>query len=144
MSEISDVLIVAVLAQLLGQLLKVILHSIWSRRLQLHYFVNAGGFPSAHSAFATALLVGIALRRGLGSDVFAVAAVFSAIVIYDAFRLRGAVQKQAKMLNRVLRERGEPEVSELSGHSLPEIAVGILLGAAVATVYALTLGLGTH
>ncbi len=136
MGEISDTLIVAVAAQLSGQLIKVVVHSLRARRWQLRYFVNAGGFPSAHSAFSTALLVGIAFRRGLNSDLFAVAAVFSAIVVYDAYRLRGAVQHQAKMLNKLLRERGEPEVSELSGHSLPEIVVGVVLGAAIATAYA--------
>ncbi len=141
MTGISDTLLVAVGAQVLGQILKVIVHSVRAGRPQLHYFINAGGFPSAHSAFATALLVGIAFRRGLDSDVFAVAAVFSLIVIYDAYRLRGAVQRQAKMLNRLLRERGDPEVSELSGHTLPEIIVGVLLGGTVATVYALGFGM---
>ncbi len=140
MRAISDTLLVAVAAQLTGQLIKVVLHSVRTRSLQWHYFVNAGGFPSAHSAFSTALLVGIAFRSGLDSDLFAVAAVFSAIVIYDAYRLRGAVQNQAKMLNKILRERGEPEVSELSGHSLAEIIVGVILGATIATAYAVTVG----
>ena len=140
MGEVSDTLLVALGAQVLGQVLKVIVHSARAGRLQLRYFVNAGGFPSAHSAFTTALLVSIAFKRGIASDLFAVAAVFSAIVLYDAYRLRGAVQRQAKMLNKLLRERGEPPVSELSGHSLPEIAVGVLLGALVATVYAVGFG----
>ena len=55
----------------------------------------------------------------------------SSIVIYDAYRLRGAVQKHAKLLNRMVRRLHAEEkanLNEMIGHSLPEIFSGILTG----------------
>jgi hypothetical protein len=50
-------------------------------------------------------LVAVGTRNGFASDLFAVAAVFGVIVMYDAFRLRGEVQKHAVRLNRIAREK---------------------------------------
>lgn len=96
------------------------------------YFVSAGGFPSAHSAFVTALSVSVGLRSGFGSDLFSLAAVFSAIVIYDAYRLRGEVERHSRVLNRLteeLRPGAYPRMSEMVGHNLQEIMAGIGVGA---------------
>jgi hypothetical protein len=87
--------------------------------------------PSAHSAFVSALTVSLGLREGWGSPIFAVAAVFTVITIYDALRLRGAVEHHARVLSRL--QNLHPEVTEGDlnlrlGHTLPEIAAGIVAG----------------
>lgn len=126
--------------QLFCQLFKTILYSIRDRRFSPFYFVSAGGIPSAHAAFVTALSVAIGVRNGFGSDLFAVAAVFSLIVIYDAYRLRGHVQHHARIINRwILGPAGEKPISEMVGHSLPEIVAGMVLGGAVSLVVTLML-----
>ncbi|GAB4366516.1 MAG: hypothetical protein Kow009_03300 [Spirochaetales bacterium] len=75
--------------------------------------------------------MGIGLRWGFDSDLFALAFVFSTIVIYDAFRLRGAVEHHAKLLNRIT-SRHHPEefvgLNERIGHTMGEIFWGILVG----------------
>jgi acid phosphatase family membrane protein YuiD len=71
------------------------------------------------------------MHNGFVSDIFAVCCVFAAIVIYDAFRLRGAVEKHAKLLNRLTARHFPDEhedLSEMVGHSLPEIITGIAAG----------------
>ncbi len=134
------VLATAVGVQLFCQLFKTVLYSIRDRRVNPAYFVSAGGIPSAHAAFVTALSVAIGLQNGFDSDLFAVAAVFSLIVIYDAYRLRGHVQHHAKIINRkLLGPAGEKPVSEMVGHSLPEIVAGMVLGGAVSLVVTLVL-----
>lgn len=124
-------LLVAVTAQILCQLFKVVVYSVRDRRFAPGYFTTAGGMPSAHSAFVTALTVAVGLSRGFDSELFAVAFVFSAIVIYDAYRLRGHVEQQAEVLNR-LQERIEPgerlPLSEMVGHSVSEIVAGVAFG----------------
>ena len=93
--------------------------------------------PSAHSAFVTALSVSVGLRSGFGSDVFAVACVFSIIIIYDSFRLRGAVERHAKALNRLSRANGNLNLGSFNeniGHTLIEIGTGILTGGGLAAV----------
>jgi len=132
MKLVSLSLVTAVAVQLLCQLFKVAYYSVREGGLRPHYFVSAGGIPSAHSAFVTALFVAVGMRSGPGSDVFAVAFVFGMIVIYDAYRLRGEVEKHARLLNRlVLRYHPqEPaELSEMVGHTVPEIVAGIATGA---------------
>lgn len=128
MFPISVSLLTAVGVQLACQAFKVVLYSVREKRLALSWFVSAGGMPSAHSAFVTALSVSVGLWSGFGSDVFAVACVFSVIIIYDSWRLRGAVQQHAKALSKL--KLGS--FNESIGHTLPEIAVGIVAGAALA------------
>jgi acid phosphatase family membrane protein YuiD len=133
----------AVLAQVACQAFKVLLYSIREKRLNLRYFLSAGGMPSAHSAFVTALAVSIGLRSGFDAELFAVACVFSAIVIYDAYRLRGTVERHARALKALLSKH--PEVSaggltDMVGHTPVEIAAGIAAGGGLAALGSLLLG----
>lgn len=135
MEWFPGVLVTAVSVQVFCQLFKLGYYSVRDGRLSLSYFVTAGGIPSAHSAFVTALAVAIGIRNGFASDVFALTFVFSAIVIYDAFRLRGHVQRHAEIINaHVLRPAGEEPISEMVGHSVTEIVTGVLLGGGVSAL----------
>lgn len=99
--------------------------------------------PSAHSAFTAALSTAVGVRAGFDSDVFAVAAVFTAVVVFDAVRLRGQVQKHAIELNRLSAEFRrlsaaqadladhpvfDKPLDERVGHTLPEVAAGLAFG----------------
>lgn len=133
-------LVIAIVSQVASQAFKVFYYSFRERRLAIDRFVHAGGMPSAHTAFVTALTAAIGIQSGITSDVFAVSTVFSFIVIYDAYRLRGHVQSHAVLLNRLLAPRravgegasGDPDappvLREHVGHSLPEIGAGIIWG----------------
>lgn len=107
--------VVALLCQLSSQAFKVVFYSLRERRFAAERFVHAGGIPSAHSAFVSALTAAVALRHGVTSEIFAVSFVFSAIIVYDAFRLRGHVQRHAEVLNRLIAKgaagggRGRPQ-----------------------------------
>jgi acid phosphatase family membrane protein YuiD len=135
MDSFPQVLATAVGVQIACQIFKLVVYSIRDGQLRMSYLVTAGGIPSAHSAFVSALAVAIGMRNGFTSDLFAVAFVFSAIVIYDAFRLRGHVQRHAEILNeRLLRPAGESPISEMVGHSVPEIVAGIAFGGGIAAL----------
>ena len=66
-----------------------------------------------------------------------------AIVILDAYKLRGNVQKQAQVLNRLqtkaLPEADRVTINEMVGHSKAEIAAGIALALTLAVPMALWL-----
>lgn len=136
-------LVISIISQVSAQVFKVMLYSVAERRFAIDRLVNAAGMPSAHTAFVTALAASIGLQRGVASDIFAVAFVFAAIVIYDSFRLRGHVQRHAETLNRLLAPRRElpgssssprdpQELSEQVGHTGMEVAVGIIWGLVLA------------
>jgi acid phosphatase family membrane protein YuiD len=128
-------LVVSVATQVLCQIFKVVFNSLKERRFRPYYFVSTGGMPSAHTAFVSALTVSLALRHGLSSELFAVSFVFSAIVIYDLVRVRGAVYAHSGALARLLETlppRQRPALPHLVGHSLLEILVGLAAGGGAA------------
>lgn len=132
---LSVSLLTAVGVQVACQAFKVILYSVRERRPAFSWFISAGGMPSAHCAFVTALSVSVGLWSGFGSDIFAVACVFSVIIIYDSWRLRGAVQHHAKALARISRANRRLKLGPLNeniGHSIAEIAAGTAAGGALA------------
>jgi acid phosphatase family membrane protein YuiD len=139
---LNDALLVSVLAWLLAQISKLVIYLIRERRLQVKYLASAGGMPSSHSALVTALATRIGSDYGVDSGLFALAAIFAAVVLYDASGVRRAVSHQARILNQILDEAfeyqrfSEKRLLELLGHTPFEVFVGMLLG----VVTALTVG----
>ena len=87
--------------------------------------------PSSHSAFVTALSISIGLWNGFQSELFAVSFVFTAVIIYDAYRLRGTVQTHSRILKKcqaLLPGKEQEDIEEMVGHSIPEIIAGIITG----------------
>jgi len=135
-------LLIALGVQVSCQLIKFATHSFRLRTLSWRHLVTFGGWPSAHSAFVTALAVAIGILAGFASDLFAVTAVFGGIVIFDAYKLRGNVQNQAIVVNRLQKQLPEDQrlaISEMVGHSKGEIVAGIAIAVAVAAPLALVL-----
>jgi uncharacterized protein len=131
----NDVLVACAIAWVVAQFTKPLIYYVHYRRLNLRYFVSAGGMPSSHSAVVVALATRIGIDTSLNSVAFALAAVFAAVVMYDAAGVRRAVSLQARVLNRMLTEMleaqhfNERRLRELIGHTPFEVFVGGLLGA---------------
>lgn len=131
----NDVLRTCVVAWTVAQFSKPLIHYVHSRRVNLRYFVTAGGMPSSHSAVVVALATRVGVDTGLSSVAFALAAIFAVVVMYDAAGVRRAVSLQARVLNRMLTEMieaqhfDEERLRELIGHTPFEVFVGALLGA---------------
>ena len=136
----NRILAIALAGWFLAQAIKLVVELVRNRRLDLRYFVSAGGMPSAHSALVTSLATAVARHDGAGSPTFAVAAVFASIVMYDAAGLRQAVSIQARILNRMIDELftehalREQRLRELIGHTPVEVAAGFTLGLVVGFV----------
>ncbi len=117
-----------------AQLIKMVRGLITTHKLDLSYIVSSGGMPSAHSALVTAMATAVGRVAGLGSPLFALAAVFAGIVMYDAAGVRLAVSMQARILNHMIddffHERGlQPKrLRELIGHTPREVLVGAVVG----------------
>ncbi|MGH7902549.1 MAG: divergent PAP2 family protein [Candidatus Dormibacteraceae bacterium] len=118
----------------IAQVVKVVVQSARDRRLNLRILASMGGMPSSHSAMVMALTSAIARLNGLGSPLFALALIFSLVVMYDAAGVRRAVGRQAAILNRivddVLAQQGfrEDRLRELLGHTPYEVLAGAGLG----------------
>ncbi|KAB1990968.1 divergent PAP2 family protein, partial [Haemophilus parainfluenzae] len=73
----NHILMVALLACLVAQVLKAVLEFARHRKLNLRVMVETGGMPSSHSALVTALACGIGQTMGWASPAFAITSVFS-------------------------------------------------------------------
>jgi acid phosphatase family membrane protein YuiD len=130
----NQALVACVFAWAVAQLSKPLIHYVHSRRVNLRYLFTAGGMPSSHSAVVMALATRIGLDTGLSSLTFALAAIFAAVVMYDAAGVRRSVSLQARVLNRMLTEMFEAQqfnerrLRELIGHTPFEVFVGALVG----------------
>ncbi|HEV2460165.1 MAG TPA: divergent PAP2 family protein [Ktedonobacterales bacterium] len=130
----NRVLWAALAAWLAAQLIKTVRTLVLTHQLNLSYLASSGGMPSSHSALVTGLATAVARVDGLGSTLFALAAILAAVVMYDAAGVRLAVSKQARILNLMLddffHERGfdEKRLHELIGHTPVQVFAGALIG----------------
>jgi acid phosphatase family membrane protein YuiD len=133
-------LLPALVAWAIAQILKVCLVSVRKRHLDLRVLAETGGMPSSHSAIVAALTTSVGRLNGLTSDTFAIALIFSIVVMYDAQGVRRAAGLQASVLNRLvddlMAQRGNQEtrLRELLGHTPVEVLVGAALGIVVGLV----------
>jgi len=101
---------------------------------------DPGHFPSAHSAFVTALVIVIGYYENITSGTFAVATCFAFITIYDAMRIRMHIGLQGKTLNKLVSEMDNidkkefPRLKEHVGHYTNEIIGGIGVGIILSTI----------
>lgn len=127
-----------------AQGIKVLWTIIKEHRFNAERIMGSGGMPSSHSASVVATAFAIGETSGYNSPLFALGAVMSFIVMYDAANVRMAAGKQAKVINRIIKELSEHtfhiqldrELRELLGHTYLEVAVGAVLGAFIGIVFA--------
>lgn len=127
----------------IAQFYKVITSIIVEKKISFKRLFETGGMPSSHSSTVTSLSTAIALSQGLNSVYFAIAFVFSGIVMYDAAGIRRAAGRHAGLLNtlleRVFIRSGEKlydeKLKELLGHTPLEVLVGAILGVIIALLF---------
>ena len=132
--------LIPLVAWAIAQGTKVLRDSVRRRRLYLRGLTEMGGMPSSHSAIVMGLTTGIGRIDGLASPLFAIALIFSFVVMYDAAGVRRAAGRQAAILNRLVEDlvamRGirEERLRELLGHTPVEVIVGAALGILVGLI----------
>ncbi|HIU47825.1 MAG TPA: divergent PAP2 family protein [Candidatus Avimonoglobus intestinipullorum] len=135
----DSVLVTAVIAWFLAQVLKVIFVLIKDKKIDFSRFIGAGGMPSSHSSFVVSLAMGVGLVSGFSSTAFAISVVLALVVMYDAAGVRRAAGQQARILNKIVEEWGkedfkntEKKLKELLGHTPVEVFAGAVLGILIA------------
>lgn len=134
---ISIYLVVGIVAWSSAQLAKYLIKSFRTKSLrQVNLLYLSGDMPSAHTATVIAMTTVIGLVDGFGSGLFALAAIFSAVVMYDAVMVRRSSGEQGAALlayfAEIKRKGALPRVSK--GHTPLEVAVGAVWGVGVALV----------
>ena len=133
-------LLAPLVAWAIAQTAKVVYTSMRQRRLNLRVLAETGGMPSSHAAIVMGMTTAVGKYAGVSSAAFAIALIFSFVVMYDAAGLRRAAGRQAAILNRLVEDlvhmRGmqEQRLRELLGHTPFEVVVGAVLGIAVGLI----------
>ncbi len=130
------------IAAFTGQIIKFILFTIQTRKINFKIFTTTGGMPSTHSAGVMGLSAMVGILEGFDSVIFAVSFGFSLVIMYDAAGLRRAAGKTAACLNKVMEEFYKHDLKavggklkELLGHTPLEVFVGAIYGILFAYVF---------
>jgi len=134
----NKIFMTTLLSWAIAQALKVILGVIREKRFDFRWFTGTGGMPSTHATGVSCLATAVGLEYGFDSIYFAIAVVFTIVVMFDAQGVRRATGKQASILNKIMDDIywqgkiGENQLRELIGHTPVEVIVGALLGITIA------------
>ena len=133
-------LLAPLVAWTIAQVAKVLISSVRQGRLNLRVLAEMGGMPSSHAAIVMGLTTAIGKHAGVATPPFAIALIFSFVVMYDAAGLRRAAGRQAAVLNRLVEDlvhmRGvqEQRLRELLGHTPVEVLIGAVIGIVVGLI----------
>lgn len=137
-----EALTCGILAAFTGQIIKFMLFTVRTRKINFKIFTTTGGMPSTHSAGVMALSTMIGIIEGYDSMLFAASFGFSLVIMYDAAGLRRAAGKTAACLNKVMEEIYNHDLKavggklkELLGHTPLEVFVGAVYGILFAYCY---------
>ncbi len=137
----NHVLMVTLLAWAFAQTIKVGLGVLRTKKFDFRWFIGTGGMPSAHSAGSSALAVVVGMDYGFDSSLFALAAVFAMVTMFDAQGVRRSSGKQASILNMMIEDiywKGkirEDRLKELIGHTPIEVFMGSIIGILLALIF---------
>ena len=136
----NHALVAGLIAMFLAQFMKPFTNYWLNKEWDFSQIFASGGMPSSHSSFVTATALVTGMRRGFDSEVFAVAAVFAIIVMYDAANVRWQSGIHAQRINQILKElfkgqpRSEATLKEVIGHTPRQGYAGLRLGLIVGLV----------
>ncbi len=142
-SSLHLVYILPIFVGVAAQMTKFILYTI-RNGWHPEYIFTHGHMPSAHTAFATSLLVSIGYFEGLDSGAFAVTVGLAFLIIDDALRIRMHLGDQGRYLNMLieqlkLNKDQFPRLKERVGHRTNEVIAGGIFGVAITSILILIL-----
>ncbi len=138
---------VALLANVIAQILKPLFLYQKKKTFDINQTISSRGFPSSHAATVTALSTAIGLQQGFESTYFAITAIFSIIVIYDAVNVRYYAGRNIQLTKQLIHDIEKntdvkfshpiyhEKIKSVLGHKFIEAIGGILLGIIVAVIF---------
>ncbi len=143
----NEMVVSAATGWILAQIIKTIIHLIKTKDFNPERLYGTGGMPSSHSATVAGLGISVALNCGTNGPEFAIAFILAVVVCYDALGIRRQASYHAMVLNQMVedfkkegKDYSSPKTMKTTlGHSFLQVLAGILLGAAVAIIYHLTI-----
>ena len=130
-SFLNRILILAITAQFASMITKAIINSVKAKKIVIKNMASYGGMPSSHTVFIMSFAFGIAFDKnyGFSHPILAFSIMVSSVVMMDAVRLRGTIDK----LNDIIRDlsakvEGQKEVvfPKKIAHTTKEVISGVI------------------
>lgn len=128
-----ELLFAPVIGWFLAQSIKFV-RTLRKDGFQLQDLYASGGFPSAHTASIVPVFVLIGLRHGVDSVSFAIIAVLTGLVMYDAVGVRRSSGEQAAAIRELAAKTNKTLTTRMhgaKGHTPTEVMGGFVLGTVV-------------
>lgn len=134
----SKPFLVAVVAGLAAQALKVVTFLILEKRVNYRRFVETDGTPNMHSAAFAALTVYVGFVEGFDSIIFALSLCLLAMTSVDIWNVKRAHFRHAELVDLILdRISQKPDDFPRSRKALSFTPIDVLAGSVLGTVIAL-------
>lgn len=137
-----EVLTAGLFSAFTAQVIKFVIFTIRSRKINFKIFTTTGGMPSSHSAGVMGLSTSVGIISGFDSISFAIALGYALVTMYDAAGVRRAAGKTAACLNKMMDDFYKHDVQaiggklkELLGHTPLEVIMGAIYGIVFAYIY---------
>lgn len=130
---------VAVVAALIAQAIKVVSFMILEKQVNYRRFVQTDGSPNMHSAAFSALTMYVGFLEGFGSIVFTLALCVTAMASVDIWNVKQRAYRHAELIELIIaRVSREPhEAIARSRKALSYTPVDVLSGTVLGIVVAL-------
>lgn len=149
MDVLNFPLLAALTSIVFAQLIKIPIRLIVTKEFMPSLAFSTGGMPSSHSAAVAALTTSVGIIDGITSTTYAIAFVFSIIIMFDASGVRRQAGEQAVVLNQLINDfqlfvegakdwgnkaeyQKRAHLKELLGHKPIEVVFGALTGIGIA------------
>ena len=125
--------IVAILAGILAQAVKVVSFLIIEKKVNYRRFVQSDGAPNMHSTTFSALTTSLGLTAGFDSLAFGLSICMTSIILVDTMNVKTAASKQAEavglVLGRLRRDSQRPVGNSANTSYTPvDVFSGVFLG----------------
>jgi len=128
----NRLLILSVTAQISSMFAKLIINAVRSKKISYKKMATYGGMPSSHTAFVMAAVFGIGFDKEFGwrDPLFTISLVVAMIVIIDAVRLRGTVDRLKNIIKQLVENdkelNGKVVIPKNIAHTSAEVIGGIV------------------
>jgi acid phosphatase family membrane protein YuiD len=131
--------IVAILAGIFAQVVKVVSFLVMEKRVDYRRFVETDRMPNMHSTTFSALTIAVGLTAGFGSVVFGLVLCLTSIVLVDTMNVKNARTMQAEavavLLERLRGHRSGAGARRRNSYTPLDVFSGVILGAVFALLF---------
>jgi acid phosphatase family membrane protein YuiD len=128
--------LIAILAGIIAQALKVAAFIIIEKRVNYKRFVQPDGSPNLHAATMTALTLAVGVKDGFLSPVFSISLCLSILIFTNIMHLKHAASKQAEVVFVIMeRLRKVPKVAYNGNAGLLYRPIDVFTGIVVGVLF---------